>query len=197
MTARVATTADLDTIAETITLAFADDPVWARCLRLPGALPDEAADLWRVWIAGALRYPWVWLWGEGQAVSVWIPPNGTEMSAEQADEFARLADERLGDDGAAFLEQVMALFEANHPHGEPHYYLSLLATHPSHRGKGLGMALLADNLAQLAPEGMPAYLESSNPANNARYQRLGFEPFGEFALPDNGPVVTTMWREGV
>ena len=27
-----------------------------------------------------------------------------------------------------------------------------------------------------------------------RYRRLGFEPHGEFSMPDNGPPVTTMWR---
>jgi hypothetical protein len=39
-----------------------------------------------------------------------------------------------------------------------------------------------------------AYLESSNPANNGRYASVGFEQMGEFAYPDDGPVVTTMWR---
>lgn len=40
-----------------------------------------------------------------------------------------------------------------------------------------------------------AYLESSNPANDGRYARLGFEPVGQFSYPGDGPVVTTMWRE--
>ena len=33
--------------------------------------------------------------------------------------------------------------ERAHPDEAPHYYLSLLGTHPAQRGKGLGMALLA------------------------------------------------------
>ena len=65
--------------------------------------------------------------------------------------------------------------------------------HP-HRGHGLGIALLADNLARIDAEHMPAYLESSNPANNARYSRLGFEQRGAFSVIDGGPIVTTMWR---
>jgi hypothetical protein len=43
-------------------------------------------------------------------------------------------------------------------------------------------------------EGLPAYLESSNPANNDRYGGVGFQAVGEFAYPGGGPVVTTMWR---
>ncbi len=56
------------------------------------------------------------------------------------------------------------------------------------------MWLLAHDLALFDFEHRPAYLESSNPANNDRYRTLGFEPVGEFSYPGGGPVVTTMWR---
>jgi hypothetical protein len=42
---------------------------------------------------------------------------------------------------------------------------------------------------------MPAYLESTNPANLRRYEGVGFAASGTFELPDGGPTVTTMWRE--
>jgi ribosomal protein S18 acetylase RimI-like enzyme len=32
---------------------------------------------------------------------------------------------------------------AFHPREPPHYYLTLLGTHPDHRGKGIGMRLEA------------------------------------------------------
>ena len=57
------------------------------------------------------------------------------------------------------------------------------------------MGLVAANLAAIDAAGMPAYLESTNPANVDRYRRVGFEPVGEFALPLDGPSVTTMWRD--
>ena len=57
------------------------------------------------------------------------------------------------------------------------------------------MALLADTLARIDEEGAPAYLESSNPANDARYERLGFLKVGEFSTPDGAHTVATMWRE--
>jgi len=56
------------------------------------------------------------------------------------------------------------------------------------------MRLLASNLELIDAEHHPAYLESSNPANNRRYESVGFEPMGEFSFPGNGPIVTTMWR---
>ena len=57
------------------------------------------------------------------------------------------------------------------------------------------MALLAENLATIDAERVPAYLESSNPANNARYERQGFNQIGSFSRPDGGAQVSTMWRD--
>ena len=194
MGARVATLADLDVLTETIQLAFADDPVWSRAF----AHPDDRglAPFWRLWLEGALRYPWVWMTPAGEAVSVWIPPGGDELSPEQDAAFKQLAESSLGRRGAAYLDAVMARFAEAHPHGKPHYYLSLLGTHPAHRGHGFGMTLLEKNLTRIDAEGAAAYLESSNPANDKRYQRLGFAFHGRFQLPDDGPSVTTMWRPG-
>ncbi len=56
------------------------------------------------------------------------------------------------------------------------------------------MALLEHDLALIDRDGCPAYLESSNPANNHRYAGVGFEAVGEFSSPGGGQVVTTMWR---
>ena len=102
--------------------------------------------------------------------------------------------ELLGDRADEVLE-LMERFDAGHPHDRPHYYLSLLGTHPDHRGRGIGMGLLAANLAMLDELGMPAYLESSNRANDRRYESLGFELIGEFAAPGGSPTVGRMWRE--
>jgi predicted GNAT family acetyltransferase len=56
------------------------------------------------------------------------------------------------------------------------------------------MGLLAENLVRIDRERMPAYLESSNPANNHRYERQGFRAVGEFRTVLDDAVVTTMWR---
>ena len=67
-------------------------------------------------------------------------------------------------------------------------------------GESTTMSHLLRELELLEPlrsrlaEGMPAYLESTNPANNQRYMRHGFEPAGTVQLA-NGHIVTTMWRE--
>lgn len=100
----------------------------------------------------------------------------------------------LGARGAAVAE-LIDRFAAAHPRHAPHYYLSPLATADAQRGRGLGMALLRENLARIDREGSHAYLESSNPGNNPRYQSPGFVPVTSFQAPGGGPAVTGMWRE--
>lgn len=190
---RRASAADIDSVTSIVTLAFTHDPLWGHALaRSDGGTGHQAA-FWRLFAEGALRFPWTWLADGGKAASLWIPPGGTEMTHEQEQRLADLATEQLGPRAADYLELV-SRFEAAHPQTEPHYYLSLLGTHPDHRGNGIGVRLLARNLAQIDAEHMPAYLESSNPANNGRYASVGFEPHGAFEYPGGGPIVTTMWR---
>jgi GNAT superfamily N-acetyltransferase len=187
---RTAGRADLEGLTGLLAEAFHKDPLWR------WAFPDGAglSAWWRLYIGGALRYPWVWIAGDFAAASVWIPPNGTELTAEEEEQVEPILRELIGDrtpDVLTLLERL----DAAHPKAEPHYYLSLLGTADAYRGRGIGMALLAENLRAIDQEGMPAYLESSNPANNSRYEAAGFAWRGEFTTPDGARTVATMWRD--
>jgi GNAT superfamily N-acetyltransferase len=89
--------------------------------------------------------------------------------------------------------RVMELMEKHHPE-EPHWYLMLIGSDPSVRGAGFGHALMRSRLDRCDAEGSPAYLENSNPKNEAYYLRFGFEITGEINLPDDGPPLWPMWR---
>lgn len=80
-----------------------------------------------------------------------------------------------------------------HPH-EPHWYLNVVSTLPEHQGRGLGRRVLEPVLARCDAEGVPAYLESTNPRNRSLYRRMGFVETDEIAL-DGGPSMQAMWRE--
>jgi len=89
--------------------------------------------------------------------------------------------------------RVMELMEKHHPE-EPHWYLMLIGSDPAVRGAGFGHALMRSRLDRCDAEGSPAYLENSNPKNEAYYLRFGFEIMGEIKLPDGGPPMWPMWR---
>jgi GNAT superfamily N-acetyltransferase len=101
----------------------------------------------------------------------------------------------LAGDRAGEVLDLVERFDVSHPAEPAHYYLSLLGTHPGHRGKGLGMALLARNLITIDAEGVPAYLESTNGANDKRYESQGFRRVGSFSRPDDQVTISTMWRD--
>ena len=63
-------------------------------------------------------------------------------------------------------------------------------------GYGVGAALLRSRLRRCDEEGLPTYLESSNPDNVPLYQHFGFHVAATLGLPEAGPVVNTMWRAG-
>jgi GNAT superfamily N-acetyltransferase len=191
--ARVATAADLVAVAETMAAAFYDDPIWGWAFPDPERRLEQQRGLWRLALESAVDYGWVWLTDGCASAALWIPPGKPELRPEDEERLGPLLVELLGD-GAARVLDTFERFDAVHP-SEPHYYLSLLATHPDHRGRGVGMGLLADNLARIDAEGAPAFLESSNRVNDRRYERLGFVRCGEFELGEDGPSVTQMWRD--
>jgi GNAT superfamily N-acetyltransferase len=189
---RVSTPADVETIVDVLTTAFFDDPLWGPAFPDIAARPRQAAALWRLLTRSAQRYDWVWVPDAVDAVAVWIPPGGVELTDAEEDGLEAYLTEACGADVAAGLLGIFAAFEAAHPR-EPHFYLSLLGTHASRRGRGIGTALLQHVLTLVDAERMPAYLESCNPVNDPLYRRHGFEPSGRFVVP-SGHVVTTMWR---
>jgi GNAT superfamily N-acetyltransferase len=194
MAIRQATAADIERATETIALAFADDPVWSVALARGDGRTDHHPGYWRRFVVGALEGGEIWLVDDAAAVSMWVRPDGVELSAAGIEELGRFNLEALGAAGRREIDELYERFEANHPQTGPHAYLSILATHPDHRGHGIGQALLAANVARWDDLGLPAYLESTNPANDHRYVRAGFRPVGGFTAVRDGAPITTMWR---
>jgi GNAT superfamily N-acetyltransferase len=175
-----------------VTTAFFDDPMWGP------AFPDierravQASAFWGLLVTSALRYPWTRVTEQVEAAAVWIPPGGAELSDDEA---SGLEDFLIHITSRTVAEGILAIFdqfEAARP-SEPHFYLSLLATHDDHRGAGLGMGLLQENLTRVDALGSAAYLESCNPENSKRYESVGFTSRTEITIA-SGQVVTTMWR---
>lgn len=187
-------TGDVDAIADTLALAFADDPVWGPALARPDGATTHVRPFWSLFVRGALTYGTVWMAPQAGAVATWIPPGGVELPGDLEHEMFELTAAALQPASFAALRELWDRFDAHHPHAEPHYYLSLLATHPSQRGQGIAQQLMAANLAEWDAQGIPSYLESTNVLNNHRYERAGFAPIGGFDAVLGGARVTTMWR---
>jgi hypothetical protein len=185
---------EADRVVELFALAFYDDPTWSWAFPAAEKRIEHHRMWWSLHVRSALRYGWVLMTRDGGAAALWIPPGEPELSKEDEARVAPMLRELVGSHAGDVLT-LLERFDSNHPQQPPHYYLSLLGTHPDHRGHGKGMALLAANLADMDQQGTPSYLESSNRANDFRYERLGYVQVGEFAAPAGGPTVACMWRD--
>ena len=206
---RRANTADLDEMTRILTSAFLDDPVWGPSFPDRATRPQVASQYWRFMVGEALRFPEARVLDAAgtpsasdgpdvemarlRAVSVWYPPGADELSDEAHPAYDALVAKLLGPEAAAALDRAGAQFAEARP-STPHAYLTLLGVAPEARGGGHGMALLRAALAEYDAAGIPTYLESSNPVNDLRYEKLGYRVHAVVEL-ESGARVNTYLRE--
>jgi len=181
----IATAADQAAVHSTLTLAFGRDPMARYAHTHLMAFPRLAV----AFAASAFARGTAYRIGGFAGAALWLPPD------LQPDEEALgvLMQETVPAEIQADAGQVMEQMGALHPK-EPHWYLPLIGVDPAEQGKGLGDALMAHALAIVDRDGLPAYLESTNPRNVSLYQRHGFEQLGRIQV-GGSPVMTPMLRK--
>ena len=140
---------------------------------------------------GLRRQELVFTAGDFAGSAVWMPPGAWKFSLADEARVAPAVLAAFGATGTVRLLRLLGGVERVHLR-EPHYYLFAIGAAPEHQGRGVGAALLAPMLARCDAERMPAYLESSNPANLSFYRRHGFVATG--ALRFGRDVTVTPMR---
>ena len=102
-------------------------------------------------------------------VALCLPPN---VEPDEA-----IISEALADSTHAEMHELSEQSAGYRP-SEPHWYLPVIGVDPAYQGRGLGRALMAHACERCDRDGVPFYLESSNPRNIPLYQRHGFEVLG-------------------
>lgn len=192
---RKATRADNDLIAATMASAFEDDPLF-------GWFFPDASSRFRL-LKGFFAYgnprmllshQETWMTADGEAVAGWIPPEKWKMPITEQLRLLPGMIRWAGRQTPRVLATLTQMDKA-HPHEPPSWYLLSLGTAKAHQGKGLGSALMTPMLERCDAEGLPAYLESSNPRNIPFYARHGFVEREPMRFGDGAAVLTPMWRE--
>jgi ribosomal protein S18 acetylase RimI-like enzyme len=178
-----------DRAVATVALAFASDPMMRWSFPDPGRFFDVARDLIDAFGGHAVEHGSADEVGDFASVALWLPP-GVSPNGEVMDAIfkANMPPDRM-QEGAGIFEQMNKF----HPH-EPHWYLPLIGTDPTKQGRGYGSALLRHALARCDRDKLPAYLESSNPANVPLYRRHGFEVIGSIQQ-GSSPELVPMLRK--
>ena len=172
----------------TVTMGFSTDPI-ARWFY------PKASDYFRwfpkfvqAFAGGAIANESAYCTENYSGAALWLPPGVGPDEEELVD----IVHKSLPTDRQAGALELFAQMGSSHP-TEPHWYLPMIAVDTFRQNLGIGSRLMELALARCDQDGMPAYLESSNPRNISLYRRFGFEVVGEIRAADS-PVMTPMFR---
>jgi GNAT superfamily N-acetyltransferase len=190
---RLATAADVETIADTLADAFLGY-AWTAW-----AIPEDdrrgrLRELHRLFsgLVGVATGT-TWVTEDLAAVAQWIPPSGFHVPPDLLE---RLTDEEpaLFGDRMAAVEALDERTRAARP-TRPHWWLATVGTRPERRREGLASAVLGPGLATCDVRGQLAALETSSEGTVAFYERLGFRVAATYRSPDGALPVWLMVRE--
>lgn len=179
---------EIDSAMSALTLAFACDPVMRWMYPSADDYLRHYRPLMEIFGGASLTAKTAWIGDDSGGAALWFPPgvhgDGDSIGQQMFSSVAEEKHETLG----AVLQQM----DDHHPK-EPHWYLAVIGVDTAHQGKGLGAQLMRAGLECCDADGLPAYLESSNPANISLYERHGFRRIGEIQVGD-GPLLRPMLR---
>jgi GNAT superfamily N-acetyltransferase len=179
----------MDAAYATIVLAFNADPAarwtWPRADVYLQSMSQAA----RAFSSKGFALGTAYETGGFAGVALWLPPG---VSADE-EALTNIMDHTARAEIKGDLEQVFERMAGFHPQ-QPHWYLPLIGVDPSRQGQRLGDQLMAHALARCDTDGLPAYLESSNPRNIPFYERQGFEALGKIQV-GSSPTIVPMLRK--
>jgi GNAT superfamily N-acetyltransferase len=169
---------------DTLTAAFATDPAVRWMYPEPQQYYRHFPAFAQAFGGGAVQRGTAFCTDDCAGAALWLPPG---VGPDEESLVALLQSSVR----AADRDAVFAVFDemARYHPSEPHWYLPLIGVAPSRQGRGYGSALMEHALRRCDQEGLPAYLESSNPRNVPLYQRHGFEIMGTIQLDSSPPII--------
>ena len=186
---RTAFMPEQDRAVGAVVLAFAGDPVARWCWPDPHQYLTSMPRFTVAFGGGAFEQNSAYCTDDLAGAALWLPPG---VHADE-DALGEIVEQTVH---AAIRGDLMTMMEqmaSYHPDG-PHWYLPLIGVDPARQGKGYGAALMARALEQCDRDGLPAYLESTNPRNITLYLRHGFEALGEIQVGTSPPMVPMLRR---
>jgi ribosomal protein S18 acetylase RimI-like enzyme len=184
--ARKSSRENIPTLAETLALAFYDDPVFMWCCPDGARRRELLPDFFTAVVDSCLAHDEIYDVPAGVAAAVWAPP-GAEDDEQLPERIGEILQEN-----AERMFVALRLIAEVHPN-DPHHYLCLVGTRPGWQGRAIGSAVMSPVLEICDRDEVPAYLEATSERSKALYLRHGFEVTGEINLPD-GPPMWPMWR---
>jgi ribosomal protein S18 acetylase RimI-like enzyme len=184
----VAGPADENRAAAAVLMGFSTDPAARWMYPEPGDYLKHFPKFIKGFAGKAFESSAAFCTEDFAGAALWLPPGVHPDEEPIISLIEETVDDRIKDDLFAVFEQMGAF----HPE-EPHWYLPMIGVDTARQSRGIGSALMRHALEICDREGLPAYLESSNPRNIPLYERHGFEKIGLIQV-GSSPPITPMVR---
>lgn len=171
----------------TIVTAFAADPLMRWILPSADKYVNHSARIFDSFGGAAFDAGTAYQVADFAGVALWVPPSHAQHDDNDDAEFSASLAQLVVPEQVEEVATVLAQMQSYHPDYDC-WYLPLIGVDPGHQGRGLGAQLMKYALARCDEAGLPAYLESSNPANISLYERFGFEVMGRIQTKTSPPV---------
>ena len=180
---RVTPTTDEGRAISTLTIAFSGDPVARWFLSDAGAYLTYWPQFVSALAGNAFAAGTADSIGDCGGVALWLPPDvGSDDEA-----IAAITAEAVPEPDQEEVFSVLGQMGEYHP-TERHWYLPLMGVDVPKEGGGLGSALLRHAAERCDRDGLPAYLEATNPRNKRLYAAHGFEELGVIQAGGSPPI---------
>jgi len=186
---KAAALADETSAIGTVVLAFAADPVARWCWPESHHYLQNMPRFTRAFGGAAFVHSSALYTEDFSGAALWLPPGAHPDEAL----LGQIVEETVAASIRGDLMTMMEEMASFHPQ-EPHWYLPLIGVDPARQGKGYGAALMARALERSDRDGLPSYLESTNPRNITLYLRHGFEALGQIQVGTSPPMVPMLRR---
>jgi ribosomal protein S18 acetylase RimI-like enzyme len=180
---REASLDELERAVSVQVLAFSSDPVIRWLYPEAHEYLSHYPSFVRAFGGGAFESVTAYVENDFGGAALWLPP-GVHVDGEL---LQSVLQESVA--SSRHEETFLVLEEMDRFHiEEPHWYLPMIGVDPLRQGHGIGAALLRHALAKCDEASLPAYLESSNPANIPLYERHGFSVAGTIQVGSSPPI---------
>ncbi|WP_331461048.1 GNAT family N-acetyltransferase [Micromonospora tarapacensis] len=164
----VAAPADRTRVVSSLVAAFAQDPALRYFFPDEDSHPRFAAAFFGHLFDKRVQLRAIWTIERGASTAIWQPPVAADPPSDHD------LDVHLPADALARVRAYDRAVHAALP-TSAFWYLGVLGTHPDHAGRGWAHAVMNTGLRRAAADGLPAVLETTNPANVEFYRRAGWE----------------------
>jgi GNAT superfamily N-acetyltransferase len=179
-------------VVENLAIGFVDNPFMSWIFPDEKTRPDALRAWFSCWANAYGDNALLFSASEGKGAALWAAPHGDALGDDGQAALVE-AIRRWNDDRTALVIQGLMPLTKHPP--QPYWYLNAIAIHSDARGHGLGAKLIEPMLNRADREGIPVYLESSDPRNLSFYFRYDFESWGEpIVMPEGGPSIQPMLR---